>query len=112
MIDMVRTLKYIHEKGIVHLNVHAGSVFITSPETFKLSSFHHSMLLDHETSWQKRLRDTKGSTGQTSPELFYQNMLTKKSDIWGVGVIMHQLCTLRHRHAHKEPLVRYENYCE
>ena len=54
----------------------------------------------------------KREVGYCSPEVFKDRRISSKSDIWGMGVILHELCTLEHRFNHNKSYVQNGNYTE
>ena len=66
---------------------------MTSKGTIKLGDFGISKLLD--TSHDKA-NSVVGTPYYLSPEACESQPYTYKSDIWALGCVLYELCTLRH----------------
>lgn len=89
--DVANALAHCHKKGIAHLDMKAENLLIHGDGIFKLADFGISKLVENEG---EQVSGLKGTPGYKSPEVS-KNILTTKSDIWGLGVICYTACTVQ-----------------
>ena len=68
------------------------NVFLTSNGTLKLGDFGISKVLE---STMDKAETMVGTPYYMSPEMYENNPYTHKSDIWALGCILYELCTLK-----------------
>ena len=91
--DLSAGLKACHDLGIAHLDMRTEKVLIDSSGNQKISDFRKSLSVDQEG--MKIKYPVRGTSCCISPELKAEEpCLTTKSDIWGLGCIMYQVCTI------------------
>lgn len=108
LVDLTNALVHITDQGIVHTDMKPKAVFLSADGTFKLASWTTSILIEKDGEPV----DIKRDPGYVSPEVYRDRRLSSKSDIWGMGVILHELCTLDHRFNHNKSYVQNSNYTE
>lgn len=92
-IQLALAIKYIHDRRILHRDLKAQNVFIMRDGTIKLGDFGIARVL--ERTFQ--LCNTQiGSPYYLSPEICEGRSYNSKTDIWSLGCILYELCTLRH----------------
>ena len=85
-------LKEIHNKKIVHRDLKPENIFINDNMIIKIGDFGISKQLDiYHTQITK---NKEGSYDYIAPEIFYKGIYNEKSDIWSLGCIIYELCTL------------------
>lgn len=89
-------LEYIHGKKILHRDIKSQNIFLTSNNTAKLGDFGISKLL--ETTNQAAMT-VVGTPYYMSPEVCENKPYTYKSDVWALGCVLYELCTLQHAFA-------------
>lgn len=67
-------------------------MFLTGSKTIKVGDFGISKVLDHTT---QAAMTVVGTPYYMAPESCQSEPYTSKSDIWALGVILYELCTLR-----------------
>lgn len=85
-------LLHIHEKKILHRDLKAQNVFLTAQGMVKLGDFGIAKLLDHTTAFAKT---SIGTPFYLSPEICEGKQYNAKSDIWSLGCVLYELCTLK-----------------
>lgn len=92
-IQIALALNYVHNKHILHRDLKTQNVFLTKDGTIKLGDFGIAKVLQH--SFQ--LAKTRiGTPYYLSPEICEGKGYNSKTDVWSLGCILYELCTLKH----------------
>ena len=90
---------HAHDRRIVHGDLKSGNVMITGNGQAKILDFglaRRLPALEEITRSYESLEET-GTTGGTlpymAPELLQGQPATPASDVWAIGVILHEMCT-------------------
>ena len=86
-------LMYIHQKKILHRDIKTQNIFLTSNGTIKLGDFGISKILENSITQAKT---TVGTPYYLSPEACQNQNYNSKSDVWALGCVLYELCTLKH----------------
>ena len=98
-IELLDALRFLHENGIVHENIHAGNVLLVRESNGdfkpKLADAGYQRKL-HSLSEKKAFKDSVAvakSAYWASPELSNSNhpVYTQKTDIWEFGIVFLQM---------------------
>lgn len=84
-------VKYIHDNNILHRNLHLSNMILTDYGVIKLNGFQYAKILDHSPEYPNA---NYGTPYNLCPETCLGLPYTTKSDIWALGIILYQLCTL------------------
>ncbi|KAH0874103.1 hypothetical protein HID58_071465 [Brassica napus] len=89
--DICRGLMCIHRMGIVHRDIKSANCLLSSKLTVKICDFGLSRIMTGTT-----MRDavSAGTPEWMAPELIRNEPFSEKCDIFSLGVIMWELCTL------------------
>lgn len=92
LINISSALKFIHSKGILHMDVKPSNVFVTSSGVCKLGDFGCSRKVD----CTKPNSDVEnnllvGTSGYQAPEYLQDKRPTEKCDVYSFGVMMWQI---------------------
>ena len=93
IIDICNGLKEIHSKNIIHRDIKPENLILTENNKIKICDFGIEKLLD---SLIKTPDDN--NINYSAPEIFSENnenKITYKADIWSLGCVIYELCTLR-----------------
>ena len=88
--DICLGIKEIHSKNIIHRDLKPENIFISKDYRFKIGDF----------DFAKKLIGTKnaitmiGTSNYVAPEILQEKKYNKKIDIWSLGCIIYELCTL------------------
>ena len=88
-------LGYMHSKHIMHRDIKSANVFLhnqgTRMEIVKLGDFGIAKVLD---STMAKARTVAGTPYYMSPEICKDQAYTIKSDVWSLGILLHELALL------------------
>uniref|UniRef100_A0A8C4R4I0 non-specific serine/threonine protein kinase n=1 Tax=Eptatretus burgeri TaxID=7764 RepID=A0A8C4R4I0_EPTBU len=85
-------LKYIHERKILHRDIKSQNIFLNKGMV-KLGDFGIARVLNSTT---ELARTCIGTPYYLSPEICENKPYNHKSDMWALGCVLYELCTLRH----------------
>ncbi|XP_027743963.1 serine/threonine-protein kinase Nek5-like isoform X2 [Empidonax traillii] len=87
-------LKHIHDKKILHRDVKAQNIFLSSNgKVAKLGDFGIARQLN---STMEFAHTCVGTPYYLSPEICENRPYNNKTDIWSLGCVLYELCTLKH----------------
>ncbi|XP_060793223.1 serine/threonine-protein kinase Nek5 isoform X2 [Neoarius graeffei] len=87
-------LKHIHDRKVLHRDIKAQNIFLTQGGTkIKLGDFGIARMLNNTT---ELARTCVGTPHYISPEICENRPYNNKTDIWSLGCVLYELCTLRH----------------
>lgn len=86
-------LKYIHANKILHRDIKSSNIFVTSNGFVKIGDFGISRVLEHTYD---QANTVVGTPYYMSPEVCENKPYTFKSDVWALGCVLYELCTLKH----------------
>uniref|UniRef100_A0A8C3KPI1 NIMA related kinase 3 n=1 Tax=Calidris pygmaea TaxID=425635 RepID=A0A8C3KPI1_9CHAR len=92
-VQMCLGVKHIHDKRVLHRDIKSKNVFLTQSGKVKLGDFGSARLLAHPVSYACTY---VGTPYYVPPEIWESLPYNNKSDIWSLGCILYELCTLRH----------------
>lgn len=85
-------LKHCHDRKIMHRDIKALNVFLTSNDIVKLGDFGIARVM---ASTSEMAATVVGTPYYLSPEIVQNNTYDNKSDVWSIGVLLYELCALR-----------------
>uniref|UniRef100_A0A667XPU7 non-specific serine/threonine protein kinase n=1 Tax=Myripristis murdjan TaxID=586833 RepID=A0A667XPU7_9TELE len=87
-------LKHIHDRKILHRDIKTQNIFLTSGGMkAKLGDFGIARMLNNT---MELARTCVGTPYYLSPEICESRPYNNKTDIWSLGCVLYELCTLRH----------------
>eukprot|EP01054_Gregarina_sp_Poly1_P001980 Gregarina_sp_Poly_1__1979@NODE_1519_length_3958_cov_115_361604_g61_i2_p1_GENE_NODE_1519_length_3958_cov_115_361604_g61_i2NODE_1519_length_3958_cov_115_361604_g61_i2_p1_ORF_typecomplete_len1258_score178_15Pkinase/PF00069_25/3_2e58Pkinase_Tyr/PF07714_17/1_6e36Kinaselike/PF14531_6/4_1e17Pkinase_fungal/PF17667_1/9_4e10Kdo/PF06293_14/0_00015WaaY/PF06176_11/0_24_NODE_1519_length_3958_cov_115_361604_g61_i21093882 len=90
-IQVLLAVKYIHSRRILHRDLKTRNIFFTDQGVIKLGDFGIARQLTDEMA-----KTLVGSPYFMAPEIHRHLPYDEKSDIWSLGCVLFQICTLRH----------------
>jgi NIMA (never in mitosis gene a)-related kinase len=90
-VQMCLALKYIHNRKIVHRDIKPENIFLTKAGIVKLGDFGLAAFLPFTNAL---LETSVGTPYYLSPELTQGSKYNHKSDIWALGCVLFEMCTL------------------
>ncbi|KAI1346159.1 Pkinase-domain-containing protein [Xylaria sp. FL0043] len=92
IVEVTRSLMYLHERDIMHRDVKLENLLLTKDEELKLADFGHSV-----HSPENRSTDVCGTPDYMAPEMFSPSREhTNAVDQWALGVLAYELVTGEH----------------
>ena len=89
--DICKGLQEIHNKKLVHRDLKPCNLFLTGDLKIKIGNFGVDKRLYYINEFSKTNPD---SMLYMPPEILYGGNYNDKVDIWSLGCIIHELCTL------------------
>ncbi|EFJ46297.1 NimA-related protein kinase 5 [Volvox carteri f. nagariensis] len=95
-VQIASALSYIHSKRVLHRDLKTQNIFIARGGIIKLGDFGISKVLERTDSFATTVT---GTPYYMAPEICTNQPYTYKSDIWSLGCVLYELCTLKHAFA-------------
>ncbi|XP_077450817.1 serine/threonine-protein kinase Nek1 isoform X17 [Stigmatopora argus] len=92
-VQICLALKYIHDRKILHRDIKSQNIFLTKDGTVQLGDFGIARVLN---STVELARTCIGTPYYLSPEICENKPYNNKSDIWALGCVLYEMCTLKH----------------
>ncbi|GFH17605.1 protein kinase domain-containing protein, partial [Haematococcus lacustris] len=95
-VQIASSLQYIHSKRILHRDLKTQNIFLSKGNIIKLGDFGISKVLEKTDQFATTVT---GTPYYMAPEICTNQPYTFKSDIWSLGCVLYELCTLKHAFA-------------
>ncbi len=92
-VQIVLALKYIHGLKILHRDLKASNLFLSASGSLKIGDFGIAKVLEGTL---ENAQTMVGTPYYMSPEIIENKPYQFKSDVWSLGCILYELCTLEH----------------
>jgi NIMA (never in mitosis gene a)-related kinase len=84
----------MHSQSVLHRDLKTLNIFLTKDNKIKIGDLGVAKILDNI---EKDFATSKvGTPYYLSPEVCEDRPYNSKSDIWSLGCILYELCTLKH----------------
>ncbi|XP_039985867.1 serine/threonine-protein kinase Nek3 isoform X2 [Xiphias gladius] len=91
--QMCAGAKHIHDKRVLHRDLKSKNIFLTDRGTVKLGDFGSACILNSSKAFAHTY---VGTPYYVAPEIWDNKPYNNKSDVWSLGCVLYELCTLRH----------------
>ena len=92
-VQLCMSLEYIHKRKILHRDLKSQNIFLTRNNTLKLGDFGISKVLENTNDLAFSVL---GTPYYMSPEVCQRKPYNYTSDVWSLGCILYEMCTLQH----------------
>ncbi|XP_073433325.1 serine/threonine-protein kinase Nek1 isoform X2 [Dendrobates tinctorius] len=92
-VQLCLALKHVHDRKILHRDIKSQNIFLTKSGTIQLGDFGIARILN---STIELARTCIGTPYYLSPEICENRPYNNKSDIWALGCVLYEMCTLKH----------------
>lgn len=92
IIQISEGLNYLHNRNIIHRDVKSQNIFLTKYNTIRIGDFGLAKKLkkNKRISYMTKV----GTDCYMAPEVMKGEIYGKPADIWSLGCVIHELCTL------------------
>jgi tetratricopeptide (TPR) repeat protein len=99
-LQVLAAVQYAHDRGVLHRDLKPSNVLVTEPGGVRLLDFGVGRLMERPAEADlTRLYGRALTPGYASPEQLAGSSLGPASDVWSLGVVLHELLTGRRPHA-------------
>ncbi|XP_016069084.1 PREDICTED: serine/threonine-protein kinase Nek3 isoform X4 [Miniopterus natalensis] len=91
--QMCLGVNHIHKKRVLHRDIKSKNIFLTQNGKVKLGDFGSARLLSNPMAFACSY---VGTPYYVPPEIWENMPYNNKSDIWSLGCVLYELCTLKH----------------
>ena len=92
-IQMSLGMQYLHANRILHRDIKTINMFLARDDMIKIGDLGVARELNQTANMAHTI---VGTPYYLSPELCEEKPYNNKSDIWSLGCVLYELCTLRH----------------
>uniref|UniRef100_H3DNX7 Protein kinase domain-containing protein n=1 Tax=Tetraodon nigroviridis TaxID=99883 RepID=H3DNX7_TETNG len=85
--------QHVHNKRVLHRDLKSKNIFLTDDGTVKLGDFGSACVLNSPRAYAQTY---VGTPYYVAPEIWENKPYNNKSDVWSLGCVLYELCTLRH----------------
>ena len=106
-IQMIEGLKALHDKKIMHRDLKSANIFLTKKiHQCKIGDMNVSKVIK-----DKVLTTQTGTPYYASPEVWRDEPYSYKSDLWSIGCVIYEMCSLRPPFNGKDMNDLFEKVC-
>ncbi|XP_069061551.1 serine/threonine-protein kinase Nek3-like isoform X2 [Pleurodeles waltl] len=92
-VQLCMGVQHIHNKRVLHRDIKSKNIFLTQHGQIKLGDFGSARLLLSPKAFACTY---VGTPYYVPPEIWENTPYNNKSDIWSLGCVLYEMCTLKH----------------
>ena len=89
LIQILKGMNYIHNNNIIHRDLKSANIFLMKNGLVKIGDLNVSKIAKMGLA-----KTQTGTPYYSSPEIWNENSYNNKTDIWSIGCIIYEMCTL------------------
>ncbi|XP_042480522.1 putative serine/threonine-protein kinase-like protein CCR3 [Macadamia integrifolia] len=96
LLDAARGIEYLHNYAvppIIHRDIKSSNILLDMNWTARVSDFGLSLMGPESPTEEYKSTKAAGTVGYMDPEYYGLNVLTAKSDVYGLGVVLLEILT-------------------
>jgi NIMA (never in mitosis gene a)-related kinase len=93
MVQICEGLNYLHNRDIIHRDIKSQNIFLTKNNIIRIGDFGLAKKLKKKNN-RKSYMTKVGTDCYMAPEILQGENYGKPADIWSLGCVLHELCTL------------------
>ena len=110
-IQILFGLKALHDKGVIHRDLKSANIFLSKLNSkCKIGDLNTGKILKNNN--KNPINYQIGTPPYASPEVWKNQKISYKCDIWALGCIVYEMCTLRLPFKGKNMHELKENICK
>ncbi|XP_024132490.1 serine/threonine-protein kinase Nek3 isoform X1 [Oryzias melastigma] len=91
--QMCAGAQHIHDKRVLHRDLKSKNIFLAGDGSIKLGDFGSACVLNSSKAYAHAY---VGTPFYVAPEIWDNKPYNNKSDVWSLGCVLYELCTLQH----------------
>ena len=91
ILQLLLAVGFMHSNKIVHRDIKPQNVFVDTDMNLKVGDFGISKLLDYTA---QNCQTSAGTPSYMAPEMVDSEDYSFKADIWSLGCVIYEICTL------------------
>ncbi|XP_073439402.1 serine/threonine-protein kinase Nek3 isoform X2 [Dendrobates tinctorius] len=92
-VQMCLAVQHIHEKRVLHRDIKSKNIFLTQRRAIKLGDFGSARVLSSPIAYACTY---VGTPYYVPPEIWENSPYNNKSDVWSLGCVLYEICSLKH----------------
>jgi len=92
-IQIVLAVHHLHSQNILHRDLKTLNIFLAKDNSIRIGDLGVAKILSAADTF---VRSKVGTPYYLSPEVCEDRPYNNKSDIWSLGCVLYELCTLKH----------------
>ncbi|CAG9324786.1 unnamed protein product [Blepharisma stoltei] len=92
-IQMCLGLEYLHSQNVLHRDIKSMNVFLVREDSIRIGDLGVAKVLSNTAAFAHTM---VGTPYYLSPELCEEKPYNVKSDVWALGCVLYEMCTLKH----------------
>lgn len=112
-VHLLRAVQFMHERGIVHRNLHPGVIYMTGDHDrvpLKITDFDYARVVQLPSI--EGTFDEMGTEGYAAPELWRREEYDHRVDLFSVGAILFELLTSQRLYGSLSEMLHHDSTWE